>query len=321
MTINHPNSGANFLVGNAATNGTAGSIVTGTATVPVPTTILNAPGTFTSGNIAVTPGQAVPCSFGISPTSTSFPAAGGVQTLTITTTAGCAWNVTGTIPPWLSVSPSSGSGSGTVTVTTSANRDGAPRTATFSIAGQNYTANQAAADLVNGFLSLTTSAPELTGTACGGYPNELLLSATLTNTSPTQTVFLPYFQLLELRETTGAPPPLPFRLLTADDATCSSGGVVGAIQSTDGATATPLPTLAPGQSTTVTFRIAMAQIRRIRFFLNVFGGTVPPVVLNGKPTDPVKSPVRMLPAMRNARGLGLEVTPNAVPPVRFKNDR
>lgn len=325
VTINHPNSGVDFLVGSAATNGTAGSIVTGTATVPVPTTILNAPGTFTSGNIAVTPGQAVPCSFGISPTSTAFPATGGTQTVTITTTAGCAWNVTGTVPPWISVNPASGSGSGTVTVTAAANRDGAPRTATFAIAGQNFTANQAAADLVNGFLSLTIAAPQLTGTACGGYSNELVLTATLTNTSATQTVFLPYFQVIELRETTGAPPPLPFRLLTADDATCSSGGLVGAAQSTDGATPTPatLLTLAPGQSTTVTFRIALAQVRRIRFFLNVFGGTVPPVTLNGKPAGPVKTPVRMLPASRSTRSLGVEVMPGeiAAPPVRFKNDR
>lgn len=323
VTINHPNSGADFLVGNAATNGTSGSIVTGSATVPVPTTILNAPGTFTSGNIAVTPGQAVPCSFGITPTSTEFPAPGGTQTVTITTAAGCAWSVTGTVPPWLSVNPASGTGSGSVTVTASANRDGTPRTATFAIAGQNYTANQAAADLVNGFLSLTTDAPQLTGTACGGYSNELVLTATLTNTSSTQTVFLPYFQVIELRETTGAPPPLPFRLLTADDATCSSGGLVGSVQSTDGASPTPatLPTLAPGQSTTVTFRIALAQVRRIRFFLNVFGGTTPPVTLNGKPAGPVKTPVRMFPASRTTRSFGVEVMPGEAPPVRFKNDR
>jgi hypothetical protein len=127
--------------------------------------------------------------------------------------------------------------------------------------------------------------------------------------------------VIELRETTGAPPPLPFRLLTADDATCSSGGLVGSVQSTDGATT--LPTLAPGQSATVTFRIAVSQIRRIRFFLNAFGGTVPPVVLNGKPAGPVKMPVRMLPASRKTRSFGVEVMPGEMksPPVRFRNDR
>lgn len=60
VTINHPNSGSNFFIGNASTNGTAGSISTGSATVVVPTTIVNAPGTFSQGNISISPGVTPP---------------------------------------------------------------------------------------------------------------------------------------------------------------------------------------------------------------------------------------------------------------------
>ncbi|MBX7219551.1 MAG: hypothetical protein K1Y36_06370 [Blastocatellia bacterium] len=56
ITINHPNSQANFVVGDAATNGTAGSLVTSATTVPVTSTVVNKPGSFTQGNVTITPG-------------------------------------------------------------------------------------------------------------------------------------------------------------------------------------------------------------------------------------------------------------------------
>jgi hypothetical protein len=45
---------------------------------------------------------------------------------------------------------------------------------------------------------------------------------------------------------------------------------------------TPIGTLNPGESRTLTFRLALPAIRRLRFFVNVFGvgGTACPVALN-----------------------------------------
>ncbi|HNG92595.1 MAG TPA: hypothetical protein PLB32_07355, partial [Acidobacteriota bacterium] len=57
VTINHPNSGVDFLIGDATTNGTAGTIVTGTVTVAAPFTVMNVPGTFSQGNVSISPGQ------------------------------------------------------------------------------------------------------------------------------------------------------------------------------------------------------------------------------------------------------------------------
>ncbi|MBI4747854.1 MAG: filamentous hemagglutinin N-terminal domain-containing protein [Acidobacteria bacterium] len=57
VTINHPNSGVDFLIGDSTTNGTAGTIVTGTVTVAAPFTVMNVPGTFSQGNVSISPGQ------------------------------------------------------------------------------------------------------------------------------------------------------------------------------------------------------------------------------------------------------------------------
>lgn len=103
---------------------------------------------------------------------------------------------------------------------------------------------------------------------CGaqGYASEYVLRATVTNNSG-QTLCGLGFQVVELGESTGMPPAQPFRLISADGATCTSGGLQGSIQSL----VTP-STLAPGESATVDLRIAMPEMRRFRFFMNVLGG-------------------------------------------------
>ncbi len=134
-------------------------------------------------------------------------------------------------------------------------------------------ADQGGPVAVNSLVTLTITSSTLTSPSCSPtYANDYVVVATLTNVS-TQTITTPTFQLLELQAASGAPPAVPFRLLTADGATCGSGGLPNAIQSTDGATPTPatLPTLAPGQSVTVRFVIAMPSIRRFRFVLNALG--------------------------------------------------
>jgi hypothetical protein len=72
----------------------------------------------------------------------------------------------------------------------------------------------------------------------------------------------PFFKVREL-DYTGAPAANPLRLMTADGATCSSGGRVGSMQTVGG-------TLAPGATVPVQFRIAMPEVRRMRFFVDVY---------------------------------------------------
>jgi hypothetical protein len=71
-----------------------------------------------------------------------------------------------------------------------------------------------------------------------------------------------------IHPSTGALTEMPFRLISADGATCTSGGLQGSIQSV----VSPA-TLAPGESAMVDLRIAMPEMRRFRFFMNVLGGT------------------------------------------------
>ncbi len=120
---------------------------------------------------------------------------------------------------------------------------------------------------INSLVSFTGSG-SLQAPTCGaqGYSNDYVLNATITNVS-SQTLCSLSAQVVELSETGGAPPASPFRLMSADGATCTAGGLVGAVQ-----TISSPATLAPGQSANVTFRIALPTARRFRFVINVFGG-------------------------------------------------
>lgn len=121
--------------------------------------------------------------------------------------------------------------------------------------------------VVNSNVNLAVTGQSVNAPTCGaqGYSNDLQLNATLTNTGTTTLQNLA-FQVTELQETGGVPPAVPFRLITADGATCTTGGLVGSIQTIS----TPT-TLLPGQSVNVTFTIALPSIRRLRFLFNVLG--------------------------------------------------
>jgi hypothetical protein len=123
---------------------------------------------------------------------------------------------------------------------------------------------------INSLVSFTGGGA-IAGPTCGaqGYSNDYVLNGTITNVS-SQTLCSLSLQLVELAEAGGAPPAVPFRLVSADGATCTSGGLVGSVQ-TIGSPAT----LAPGQSANVTIRVAMPTLRRFRLTFNVFGG-IPP---------------------------------------------
>ncbi len=83
------------------------------------------------------------CTYSISPTSASVPAAGGTGTVTVTAGSGCPWTAASNAS-WITVtSGASGSGNGSVGYSAAANA-GAARTGTITIAGQTFTVNQAA---------------------------------------------------------------------------------------------------------------------------------------------------------------------------------
>lgn len=98
-----------------------------------------------------------PCSLtpSISPASQSFTASGGTGSVAVSHQTGCAWTVTGA-PSWMTITAgSSGSGNGSVTYSVSANT-GFTRSATVSIANNNFGLSQAAGGNACDFVGSTT---------------------------------------------------------------------------------------------------------------------------------------------------------------------
>jgi len=104
----------------------------------------NRTGTLTVAGQTITVTQAgQTCSYTVSPTSVSSPAAGGAQSATVTAAAGCSWTAVSSAA-WISVTAgSSGSGNGTVSYTVDPNSATASRTGTLTVAGKTVTVTQA----------------------------------------------------------------------------------------------------------------------------------------------------------------------------------
>jgi hypothetical protein len=99
-------------------------------------------GTLTIAGRTVTIAQDSGCTFVLGAPSQTAPIGGGPGSVTVTSTAGCAWTAASNVP-WITVTGGSpGSGDGTVQFTVDANGTGAPRVGTLTIAGQPYTINQ-----------------------------------------------------------------------------------------------------------------------------------------------------------------------------------
>lgn len=85
------------------------------------------------------------CSPTVTPTSSSFGAAGGSASLSVSVESGCSWSATSS-SPWATITAgATGSGSGTVAYTVAANDTGGTRTATLSVGGQAVTVTQTGA--------------------------------------------------------------------------------------------------------------------------------------------------------------------------------
>lgn len=90
-------------------------------------------------------GVVASCTYAISPTSNSFPAAGGAGSIAVTTQTGCAWTAASNAS-WISItSGSSGSGNGTVGYSILSNSSASARSGTATIAGLTFTVNQSGA--------------------------------------------------------------------------------------------------------------------------------------------------------------------------------
>ena len=90
-----------------------------------------------------TPPAPPACAYTIAPTSQSVPSTAGTGTVSVTTTAACAWTAVSNAP-WLTVtSGAAGTGNGPVGFSIAANT-GAARTGTLTIATQTFSVTQAA---------------------------------------------------------------------------------------------------------------------------------------------------------------------------------
>jgi hypothetical protein len=120
----------------ASRTGTATATYRGTSNSGAPRV-----GTLTVAGYTFTVNQNGICSYSVSPASLSIPAGGGSGQLTVTTTSGCAWNVTMTAT-WITLANVSGSGPGSVTYNVAPNTTGSTRYGWISISGHTISFTQ-----------------------------------------------------------------------------------------------------------------------------------------------------------------------------------
>ncbi len=88
------------------------------------------------------------CTYALSTNALSVPAGGAAASVGVIAQMGCPWTATNNsgsaqAPQWITItSGASGAGSGTVTLSIPPNPDGLPRSASLSIAGQNFVVTQ-----------------------------------------------------------------------------------------------------------------------------------------------------------------------------------
>jgi all-beta uncharacterized protein/BACON domain-containing protein len=126
-------------------------------------------GTITAGGQTFTVSQESGCSAVVTPETIPVPAAGGSQTVSISTAADCAWTAASNAP-WIAIAmPASGSGNGTVRLEIQANTDPA-RTGTATIAGKAVTVNQDSGCMIS-------IAPTSTPMVVGGGTGSVMVTA------------------------------------------------------------------------------------------------------------------------------------------------
>jgi hypothetical protein len=132
---------AAWLTVTSGASGTGDGTVAFRATANTSTTSRTATMTIAGQAFSVTQAGAA-CTYAISPSARSSPAAGETVSVSVTTGAGCSWTRSSALS-WLTFSGATNrTGSGTVTVTVAANAATSLRTGTATIAGRTFTVNQ-----------------------------------------------------------------------------------------------------------------------------------------------------------------------------------
>jgi hypothetical protein len=84
----------------------------------------------------------IPCTYAISPTTTSFAATAGTGSISVTAGTGCSWTTSESLS-WVTITGgASGTGNGTVSYSVDANTSTTSRSGTMTIAGQTFTISQ-----------------------------------------------------------------------------------------------------------------------------------------------------------------------------------
>ena len=95
--------------------------------------------------VTVTQAAGTSCTYTVSPTTVSVPAAGDSDTIAVTTGSTCGWTATSSVG-WITfTSGGSGTGSGSVNYTVARNTTTSSRSGTLTIAGRTVTVTQNAA--------------------------------------------------------------------------------------------------------------------------------------------------------------------------------
>jgi hypothetical protein len=125
-------------------------------------------GTLTIAGQAFTVSQAgVTCSYTVSPTTASAPAAAGTGSVSVTSPAGCTWTASSAVS-WMSITAgATGSGPGSVSYSFAANPTTQSRAGVLTVAGQAVTVTQAAGC---GY-SISPASASLTASAGSGTVN------------------------------------------------------------------------------------------------------------------------------------------------------
>lgn len=125
-----------------AASGTGGATLTFTASPNTSTSARSATMTVGGRSFVLTQ-QAAPCSFLLSPASVAVASNGGSGSLALTTSNGCGWTASSSVP-WITLGTGSGSGSRSLSYTVQKNTTGSSRTGTIQAGGKTATITQAA---------------------------------------------------------------------------------------------------------------------------------------------------------------------------------
>ena len=137
-------SGAGWITITSGASGSGNGTVA--MTISPNTSVSQRMGTVTiAGRPFTVTQQGLSCVYTVTPATLATPATGTSSTLSIATTAGCAWTASG-MPSWITITTASQSGPGSLAYTVAANT-GLARSATLTIAGRPVVVNQAAIPL------------------------------------------------------------------------------------------------------------------------------------------------------------------------------